>query len=420
MQKYVLRVLNVFLLIGFMNIGFTQSDNADEKTMLSLDKALSLSMEINPGLNRLKAETNQVENAWKSQSGLANPELIYYQNGIGENDLYFEQAIGISQSFEKPLKDIWLKKIANLDMEILQESITLYEIHLTALVKMHYVEVLYGLYYQELTQERVAIYESLQEAVDLKHESGTGDLLDKYSASIKLDEAKNRLSMAESDLHKARYNLFEVIGLEPDQQLYTIGFEDSLQTHENYLDQHVVLDSLPYFSGVKIEQLKIQRADESIKAAKASWFPSVSLSYLRQDFSTGYEFNGVELGVEIPLWGARTIRPEVKANESKMMQQEWNAKETLLKYKRQVEHAWHAYEKAREVVMTYQNTLGNETQKLLDLSQEAYLMGEIDLINLLEAQNMFLDNQEIYLSALRDYYIYLIELEKFTEQKLVY
>ena len=70
--------------------------------------------------------------------------------------------------------------------------------------------------------------------------------------------------------------------------------------------------------------------------------------------------------------------------------------------------------------MTYQNTLGNETQKLLDLSQEAYLMGEIDLINLLEAQNMFLDNQEIYLSALRDYYIYLIELEKFTEQKLVY
>ncbi|MEA1873533.1 MAG: TolC family protein [Bacteroidota bacterium] len=420
MQQYLLKVLIVFLFFGFVNFGFAQSDNHDEKEILSLDKALTLSMENNLALNRLSAETEQVKNAWKSQSGLANPELIYYQNGMGETDLYFEQAIGISQSFEKPLQNIWLKKIANLDMAILQESITHYKIHLIAMVKMHYVEVLYALYFHELTQERVGIYESLKEAVDLKHESGTADLMNKYSASVKLYEAKNRLSMAESDLHKARYNLFEVIGLESDQQLYTIGFEDSLQTHENYLDQHVVLDSLSDFPGVRIEQLKIQRADEAIKSAKAAWFPSVSVSYLRQDFSTGYEFNGIELGVEIPLWGARTINPEVKVTESKMMQQEWHAKETLLKYKRQVEHAWHAYEKAREVVLIYQNTLGNETQKLLDLSQEAYLMGEIDLINLLEAQNMFLNNQEIYLSALRDYYTYLIELEKFTEQKLVY
>ncbi|MDA3911499.1 MAG: hypothetical protein PF448_09105 [Bacteroidales bacterium] len=75
-----LKVLIVFLFFGFANFNFAQSDNHDEKEILSLDKALSLSMEMNPELNRLNAETEQVKNAWKSQSGLANPELIYYQN----------------------------------------------------------------------------------------------------------------------------------------------------------------------------------------------------------------------------------------------------------------------------------------------------------------------------------------------------
>jgi len=56
----------------------------------------------------------------------------------------------------------------------------------------------------------------------------------------------------------------------------------------------------------------------------------------------------------------------------------------------------------------------------LELSEEAYAIGQLDLIMLLDAQSLYINNQQIYLNVLRDYYLYLIELEKFTDYELVY
>jgi cobalt-zinc-cadmium efflux system outer membrane protein len=50
----------------------------------------------------------------------------------------------------------------------------------------------------------------------------------------------------------------------------------------------------------------------------------------------------------------------------------------------------------------------------------AYRLGEVDLLNLIQAQQIYLNSQQRYLSALRDYYIQLVELERFLNLELVY
>jgi cobalt-zinc-cadmium efflux system outer membrane protein len=50
----------------------------------------------------------------------------------------------------------------------------------------------------------------------------------------------------------------------------------------------------------------------------------------------------------------------------------------------------------------------------------AYQLGEIDMLNLLNAQQTFLASEQRYLSALRDYYLQLIALEIYLDEDLVY
>lgn len=392
----------------------------DTLKVLSLQSAIDLSLKENPSLNRLKASRNAVLNQWKTETGVSNPEVYYYQNGIGENNLYFEQAVGISQQIGSPFKMMRLRQVKDVEIETLNQKINLQEIELISMVKKAYVQLLYRVYEKEILENQIQVFFELKTAIKLKYENGTADYLDQLSASVALEEAKNKLRFSNAEYHKARYDLFEVVGIDPENQKYSISFADSLRTYEKYFDQERVMDSLGYFAGVQIEVLKQEAERLRYRAAKSDWFPNLSMSYLRQDFSTGYNFNGFQVGVEIPLWASYTISPEVKIQESKMEQQDWMINEITLKYKKEIEHAWHAYEMAREVVVNYQDTLSIQTSELLDLSREAYLLGQIDLINLLKAESMDLDNQEIYLLALRDYYLSLVELEKYTKQKLVY
>jgi len=414
--KYI--VISLVLLCTGETYG---QENTDKNiSYLGLQESINLAMEMNPGLNRLKNTEQEIANSWKTESGLINPEITFYQNGMGENDLYFERAVGITQNFEKPMSNIWLKKAANTELERLKFSIELYQISLKALVKSQYVEILYANYYSNLVSERIKTYSDLLEAIQVKFENGSANKLDVLNAKVRLNEAENELSKAEAHLHRQRYQLFEIIGLDPESQAYEITFADSLRTHESYISQQEVLDNLPNFPGIKIEELSIKANEEKIMSAKAKWFPSFRISYLRQDFSSGFDFNGIEIGLEIPIWGKHTISADVRVQQSLLNQNQWRFHEVELMYKRQLEDAWHSYEKAKEVLDNFHEQQSKNTRELLELSQEAYSIGQLDLIMLLDAQNLYINNQQIYLNALREYYLYLIELEKFTDYELVY
>ncbi|MDZ7682738.1 MAG: hypothetical protein U5J63_13745 [Fodinibius sp.] len=47
-------------------------------------------------------------------------------------------------------------------------------------------------------------------------------------------------------------------------------------------------------------------------------------------------------------------------------------------------------------------------------------MGELDLLTLLEAQRTYLRTQQAYYETLRDYYLRVIELEKYLQTDIIF
>jgi outer membrane protein, heavy metal efflux system len=57
---------------------------------------------------------------------------------------------------------------------------------------------------------------------------------------------------------------------------------------------------------------------------------------------------------------------------------------------------------------------------LLELTQEGYRMGELDLLRVLESQRTYLEAEQQYYQSLKNYYLQLIELEKYLPNEIVF
>ncbi|MCZ6810993.1 MAG: TolC family protein, partial [Planctomycetota bacterium] len=80
--------------------------------------------------------------------------------------------------------------------------------------------------------------------------------------------------------------------------------------------------------------------------------------------------------------------------------------------------AWIAYDLARTVVETYREVLLPKTRRTLELTEQAYRSGKFDYLRLLDAQQVFVETNVIYLDALLGLHQAASELESLMQIEL--
>ena len=173
----------------------------------------------------------------------------------------------------------------------------------------------------------------------------------------------------------------------------------------------------PYFESIVKES---EAATFGVKAAKSQFLPDLSFSLYTQDYGDGFDYTGFEVGVSIPLWFMFNQNTNIQQAKYKKEAIEWRKKEVNLDMKMQIEHAWHNYEASRNNMLRFKQIISSKSSQLKTLTFEAYQLGEIDLLNLLNSQQIYLDTRKSFLGVLRDYYLQLIKLEKYMNTEIVY
>ncbi len=218
----------------------------------------------------------------------------------------------------------------------------------------------------------------------------------------------------------ARYGLFNSMGLPEEEQLYSITFSDTLLAFDIGISQIQTLLTQKNHPRYLASLHRIESSEYFLKEAKSNILPDLRLNLYKQDYGVGYNFKGFEVGLQIPIWYPLEQKGKINRARAKKEEMTWKQKEVSLEIKRQIEYAWHNYNVSRSIVNRYNETMKNKAAQLRDLSLRAYQLGEIDLLNLLTAQQTYLSNELRYLTALRDYYLQLVSLEKYLDQELVY
>ena len=412
------RIAQFIILLIFIQATSIQAQN----NKISLERAVETSLKNNPKLKQWEARLKVKKQERKLAYGIDNPELIYFKEGINDNTTaaFDEQRIAISQSVDFPLKSVYKAKQSKGEYRALEMQFLAFKRNLTANVKRLYVDLLYALYYQKLTGEQFTLAKNLNDAVQSRAEAGAGTGMDQLKAEIQLAKAKNDIDYAERILHQARYELFNVMGLGEDDQRYTIAFDDTLRTKNDVIDQDAALEFTSKHPNYASYVEKQKAAEYGVKAAKSGYLPDISFSLYQQDYGDGYDFTGFEVGLSIPLWFTINQHAKTQQASAKLEEFQWKQKEVLLNMKMQIEHAWHNYEASKQNLERFNEIIAIKSDKLRSLTLEAYKLGEIDLLNLLNAQQIYLDTRKNYLKVLQDYYLQLIELEKYMNKEIVY
>jgi len=413
-MSYFPKITLLFLLLGFYNPSRAQ--------LLTINDAVDQAIKNNAQINQMRSQLNQKREEWRIQMGVSAPEFSYMKEGINNKaaDPFQEQRMTISQSVDFPLTTAYRIKGIREEEKAMEFSIQEEERKVKVGVKSRYIEVIYAIHLQKLRDQQLKLATELYNAVFTQFETGIGNGMDLTKAELQVAESNNDIDDARRQLHMARYSLFFQMGLPPENQKYTIEFMDTLQSKDVEISQITALSVLTEQPSYKSSERELAASGYFLKEARSNILPDIRFNLYKQDYGTGYNFNGFELGLSFPIWYPLEQKGKIRMNLARQEEIQWKQKEIRAGVKEQIEHAWHSYEVSRSTIKRYDETIRSKAEKLRTLTLSAYRLGEIDLLNLINAQQIYLNSQQRYLLALRDFYIQLVELERFLDLELVY
>jgi cobalt-zinc-cadmium efflux system outer membrane protein len=408
-------------IVALLSLAASFCNAQNPSDIFTMQEAVELAIKNNPKLNSLQ-ESIEIKKSekWKA-IGLYTPFVSYMREGIlsGGNG-FTEQRWLINQSIDFPLKSVFrINSIAD-EVEAGELNYAAEKNNLVSSVKAKYIDVLYAVHVKKLSEEQVRLSEELYDAVFSRVEAGVSSELELLKATIKLDESKNDLENSLNKMHTARYELFKEIGLDPKKQEYSIIFSDTLYYDDLDLDQEQILKFIDHQPALLSITSELNAADNKIKSAWSSYLPNLNFSYYWQDLGTGFNYNGYEIGLSVPLWFFANESKDVSIAVTDYKIIEWKKRDTMLGIKKEIEQAWHSFEASRETIRRFEDNIQKKAKDLVELTTEGYRLGDIGLLILLDAQETFLSSYFRYLSALRNYYLNLVELEKYLDRDLVY
>ncbi len=388
---------------------------------LTVQDALDYAEANSPLLGRMRALQDANAGERLAGFGIDDPVVSFAREGIPTAGGDFnEQRWVIGQAFDFPLETYYRQKRFGAESDALALGLDAARRDVRGRVKTAYTEVLHAQELLHLGMQGVELGESLKDAVAAQVAAGAAAELDEMKIDLQLSEARSVLEDRLRLYEEVRYALYQVVGIDPGEQVYGVVFPDTMVYLDVEISQEDVLARLA-------TQPELAGADATIRAARfftrekrSEALPRLHVTYWPQDFGGGYRFRAFEVGFTVPLWFALNNRGAIAQARARENHDRWSRQEVSLTLKQDIERAWHGYQTSKITIDRYAETVHALADDLLARTREGYELGQLDLLTLLDTQRTYLAAQVRYYDALRTYYVNLIALERFLQRDLVF
>ena len=382
---------------------------------LTLYDALARVEAEHPDLGRLQAALAVNRGQRLLGYGTDAPTVSYAREGI-DGGGFAEQRVVFGQSLASPVATYYGLRRIDTEADALRLDLAARRSVLRTSVEQAFVQAMYAERLVALRTEALALAEQLVEAAQLREEMGEAAGLETMRAEIALAEAEAALVEAEQTGAQARLAIAAAAAL-PNATVETPG---PLAFHPVDVTRDDVFGGVAAMPELRSAQTNVAAANFGVREARGALFPGLAVEVFPQDFGDGFNTVGFQVGLRIPIPGTPSHRGPKAVAEARLRQQTWAREATSRTLAAEAEAAWTGYRAALSQVTRYRDILGPRTDTLVARSHEGYLLGEVPLFALLEAQRTALAAEERYAAALRDYYLRLAELERFVRRSLVF
>jgi outer membrane protein len=407
---------------------------------LTLQEAISIALQRNTALIKLKNNLTSSESQLKNAYGVLIPSLgaqsgwswqriddnggvqrdflgnpITFPPSIVENRSY-NVGIGGSVTLFNGLANYATISQRKDNLKSNEYNIAKQKQNIVYQTTDFYYTVLNAEEQMKVREENVKYFKRLYETVQERNKLGAVTLADVYSSQVQLGNAELSLIQAQNIYETSKASLLNYLALnvledytlvDPfastkiiDTDSYLKNFED-MQTMVN-----IALDSRFDY---KSQQLSVSAAQSGITIAKSGIFPSLSgsYSYSTSALKTQDLFNrrvlNIGLTLSFPIFSNFSTESQIQFAQVNAM----NAQEDLLALERQIKIEIKqtfldlvAAKKSLDVAVKNERA-AEETRKI---NQERYNLGSATLLDVLQASRDFIDALRNKINAMYDFY----------------
>lgn len=135
---------------------------------------------------------------------------------------------------------------------------------------------------------------------------------------------------------------------------------------------------------------------------------------VRNEIAPAPRFNGLSVGVNIPLKFSNFNKGEMKAARAEVQQSEKYYEAARLQVRTEASQAYNSLMAAMAVHNQYTESILNDARNIVQGRKEGYLKGESSLIELLSAQQTYQDVMQAFINACCNCFICKAQLEQAT------
>ncbi len=235
--------------------------------------------------------------------------------------------------------------------------------------------------------------------------------LEKMRLSIIAEKAHQSEIAAEAELQEVLTKFYKLLVLDANSKVSVL----ELQPIDSVPELDILLYLQSHHPLLSSQQQVLQAATNQIDVARSSALkdPSISINRLRENFSTGTEsVYGIMLNVEIPIQSRkRSMVSKARYNASRQRIELGKLKRELkINLSRSISHLKLLIHQREE----FNKRVLKPASAILKLSEKGFISGELNILSLIDANNMYFDAYMQYLDLIYQGQIELADINLYS------
>lgn len=388
--------------------------------LFTLQQAVEFSLQNNGDLKALREEKGLPE-AGKIRAGLYPNPLLEMEGATGEiTGSEFENTIsvGVSQEILTAGKRGKRLRVADREIEGFDRVLDNTGRLLVEEVKTTFYGLMLAEKKVELAVRSIALNSQLLDITKQRFDAGDVPELELNLARVEVARSDGRKAEAERELFPVKAKLLSLMGLPRDEAAEFTGPLEPVPFTKTVADlKRLALEKRPDLKALEAEQA---RREAETALARAEQVPNVTVGIGYQRENSAIDVSGedvksrdnliaMKLSIPIPIFDRNQagIR-EAKARKASVENRYAFAR---LNIEREVESAFARLASAEKSLSIFTRDILPQLEENLKLIQEAYRLGEVGILTVIEEQKKFFEVNDGYLAALYNRQEALVKLE---------